>query len=352
MLQLNIDTNYLLGILKELLNIPSPTGLAEPALAYVEAALQELGFQPRRTPKGVLLADWSGGASDAARAITAHVDTLGAMVKRIKANGRLQLVQLGSFDWNAVEGEGCQIFTREGKAIRGSLLPLRASKHIHGLASAELPRLDETMEVRLDEHISSYYDARDLGIEVGDFVAFDPRAEFAANGFIRARYLDNKACVACLLAAVHAMQQTGLQPAQRTTLHFCDFEEVGHGGAAGFPDDVVELLALDIAPVGEGQASDEFHVTICVKDANGPYHVGFARQLRELARAEFIAHHVDIYPYYGSDAMAYWKAGGDVRVALIGPGVDATHHYERTHLDALTATARLIAAYLCQANKP
>jgi putative aminopeptidase FrvX len=176
-------------------------------------------------------------------------------------------------------------------------------------------------------------------------VVFDPRVE-QRNGFIRSRHLDDKSSVACILAAVKAMQEAGLNPLQDTILHFSNYEEVGHGAASGFPDALTELVAVDIAAVGEGQASDEFHASLCVKDSRGPYHHDLNQRLRSLAEDFGIAYRVDIYPYYGSDGQAFWRAGGDVAVALIGPGVDASHNYERTHLEALVATTQWVMAYL------
>ncbi len=222
----------------------------------------------------------------------------------------------------------------------------KASGHVYGKAVAETQRSAEEMEVRLDERTSSADETRALGIEVGDFVAFDPRVEVSESGFIRSRHLDDKACIASMLAAVKAMQETGEKPTQRTTLHISNYEEVGHGAATGFPPDLAELVAVDMAAVGDGQTSDEFHVTICAKDSGGPYHHTLTSRLRQLAQADNIPNKVDIYPYYGSDGEAFWRAGGDVQVALIGPGVDASHNYERTHMDALVATTQLVMAYL------
>jgi putative aminopeptidase FrvX len=199
--------------------------------------------------------------------------------------------------------------------------------------------------VRLDARTSSPEETRLLGIEVGDFVAFDPRMEIT-NGFVRSRHLDDKACVACILAALKGLADAGLQPAQDAYLLFSNYEEVGHGAAAGVPAQVGELLTVDMAALGEGQASDEFHATLCVKDSGGPYHHGLSQRLRRLAEEHAIPYQVDIYPYYGSDGEAFWRAGGDVAVALIGPGVDASHNYERTHLDSLLATTRWLMAYL------
>jgi putative aminopeptidase FrvX len=343
---LAIDKQYLVEFLVDLLDRPSPSGYAEPAIACTESAMLELGLAPERTPKGALAAVWPGKASDSPRALTAHVDTLGAMVKEIKSNGRLRLSKIGSYAWSTVEGEGCNAFTAAGKTIRGALLITKASLHVHGKQVGEIEREDESMEVRLDERVSSAEEVRALGIEIGDLVAFDPRIEVGEAGFVRSRYLDDKAAVASVLAAVKAMMNTGHAPAQRTTLHFSNYEEVGHGAATGFPPDLAELVAVDMAPVGEGQASDEFHTTICAKDSGGPYHAGLTARLRSLAQQAGIPYKMDIYPHYGSDGEAYWRAGGNVQVALFGPGVDASHNYERTHLDSLVATAQLVAAYL------
>lgn len=344
-MQYTIDTAYLLDFLQELLNTPSPTGRAEPAIAYCERALADFPVTTHRTRKGGLVATWEGQADDAPVALTAHVDTLGAMVKEIKHNGRLKLTKLGGFAWQAAETEGVTIFTIDGEQIRGTILPVKASGHVHGPAVND-KRDDHSMEVRIDARTTSASETRALGIQVGDFVAFDPRVEIGEAGFVRSRHLDDKAGVACMMAAVKALHDAGHKPAQRTTLHFSNYEEVGHGAASGFPDDLAELLTIDMAAIGDGQTSNEFDVTICAKDARGPYHIDMTHKLIRLAKQASIPHQIDIYPGYSSDGEAYWFAGGDVRVALIGPGVDASHNYERSHTDSLRHTAELIAAYL------
>jgi putative aminopeptidase FrvX len=346
-----IDTDYLLEFLIQLLNTPSPTGFTQAAIEFTEEALRSYPqLVLSRTRKGALVATWPGERSDAPRGLTAHVDTLGAMVKVIKSSGRLQLTKLGGFPWNTVEGEGCTVFTSKGDSVRGSILLDKASVHVYGSKVGDAKRDDDSIEVRLDARTTSQDETRELGIEVGDFVAFDPRVE-VSNGFIRSRHLDDKACVACLLAAVKALSDAGLKPAQRSILHISNYEEVGHGGASGFPADMTELVTVDMAAIGGGQSSDEYNVTICVKDSGGPYHHGLSKHLRDLAEEHEIPYKVDIYPYYGSDGEAYWRAGGDVAVALIGPGVDASHSYERTHIDALAATTRWIVAYLLADNR-
>ncbi len=345
-LQFEIDpiTHFLVG----LLNTPSPTGYHSEAIAYVEthfAALGIRGLALRRTPKGALVITWPGDQETAPRGLTAHIDTLGLMVKEIKSNGRLKLTMLGGYMWNAVEFEGVTIQTHDGAQYRGTVLPVKASVHIHRDAG-DATRSADTMEVRVDARVSNADETRELGIEVGDFVFLDPRVEITDTGFVRSRHLDDKASVAAIYGAFRALHTAGARPAQTVTTVIANYEEVGHGASAGFPDNLSELVAVDMAAVGEGQNSDEFSVGICVKDAGGPYHAELTRKLRALAERAGIPYKPDIYPYYGSDGEAYWRAGGAAQVALIGPGVDASHAYERTHQDSLIHTAHLIARFL------
>lgn len=340
------DEGILTRFLADLLKTPSPTGYTQEAVALVDRVFRNLpGVTTRLLPKGGLLVTVQGEAEDAPRALTAHVDTLGAMVKTIKSNGRLMLTQLGGFSWNSVEGEGCTLFTRSGKRIRGSILIDSPSVHVHGSKVSETKRDAEHIEVRLDERVTNSEEVVKLGISVGDFVAFDPRVELT-NGFVRSRHLDDKACVACLVEAVRTLTSANLKPRQTTYVYINVHEEMGHFALTDFPVAITELLVVDMAAVGEGQASDEFHATLCVKDSSGPYHHGMGERLRKLAEENAIDYRVDIYPHYGSDGAAYWQAGGNVPVALIGPGVDASHNYERTHTDALVDTTRWVLAYL------
>ena len=344
---LEIDLRFTLKFLTDLLNTPSPTGYTQQAIHLVRETLADLKLDTRFNTKGALIGTWQGKDNRHARAMTAHVDTLGAMVKEIDTNGRLRLSRLGGFTWNSVEGEGCTIITSEGRPLRGSILPRKASVHVHGGSEVEkLERIDANMEIRLDAKVRSSDDARRLGVEVGDFVAFDPRVEVTDTGFIRSRHLDDKAGVACIVGACKALLDAGLRPAQRLTVLISHFEEVGHGAAAGLPADVKELLAVDMAAVGPGQNSDEFSVGICVKDSGGPYSLEMRRTLVGLAQHADIPHRLDIYPFYGSDGGAAWRAGADIQVGLIGPGVDASHHYERTHIDSLVATIRLLIEFM------
>src|SRR5512143_3800227 len=341
-----IDTQSLIDFLVRLLNTPSPTGRAEPAIALVEQELAQYeGLLLHRTRKGALVASWKVESELPPVALTAHADTLGAMVKALKPNGRLQITSIGGLMLNAVETEGCWVFASNREKVRGSLLANAASAHVFGKQSSEMKRDEEHMEIRLDVLTKSAAETEALGIHVGDYVAFDPRVEMT-NGFIRSRHLDDKACVAAIVAAIRAMKDAGQGPSRSVFFHFSNYEEVGHGAAAGIPAEVHELIAIDMAAVGPGHESDEFHVTICLKDSGGPYHHELSNKLRKIAEAHDIPYKTDIYPYYGSDGEAFWRAGGDVAVALIGPGIDASHNYERTHIDSLAATTNWIMAYL------
>jgi putative aminopeptidase FrvX len=345
-----IDTNYFTKFLVELLNIASPTGFAEPAVAFVENELSQYKqLELSRTRKGALVAKWKVDNDLPPVALTAHVDTLGAVVKEIKSNGRLKLSRIGGIQWPSVETEGVWIFTSKGEKIRGSVLIDTASGHVHGADGSKTPRDDEHMEVRLDVRTTSEKETRALGINIGDCVAFDPRVE-VTNDFIRSRFLDDKACVANLVAAIKSMTEAGLSPARTVYFHISNYEEVGHGAAAGIPPEVEEVICVDMAVVGQGQESDEFSVTLCTKDGGGPYHFGLNNKLRALAEQHSIPYKTDVYVFYGSDGEAFWRAGGDVALALIGPGIDASHNYERAHMDGLNATTNWILAYLLAGN--
>lgn len=341
-----IDVDYMQRVLLDLCLIPSPTGMTEQAIAYVAAELGRLGVPFRRTRKGALVATLEGHDKQAGhRALSAHVDTLGAMVAWIKTNGRLQLTMLGSYAWNAIEGEFCTIHTNDGRTYSGTIMVSQASSHVHGDKTAKSERSAETMEVRIDARTTSDDQTRALGIQVGDFVSLDSRATACEHGFVKSRHLDDKACVANMLGAVQAL--AGRAPAVTTHLFISNFEEVGHGAATGIPEETEELVAVDMAAIGCGyQTSDEFSVTICVKDSSGPYDHALSNRLRRLAADHAIPYHVDTYRYYSSDASAAQRAGNAVRAALIGPGVDASHALERTHRDGLHATTALILAYL------
>lgn len=352
-----VDTAYVTRVLLELLKIPSPTGFTHDAVAYLQDELASLGVSSSLTPKGALLWTLPGrmlprSTGGGARAVASHVDTLGAMVKEVKENGRLKLTALGGYDWATVEGAECKLHTFGGSVLSGTILNTKQSSHVFGAELRDLKRSDKVMEVRLDAETCSRKDTLALGVSVGDFVSFDSHAVLTDSGFVKGRHLDNKAAVAVCLGVTAALVES--DAALATDLHFfvSNYEEVGHGAATGIPGDTTELLCVDMAAVGEGQASDEYSVTLCVKDSSGPYDFAMNARLRALAERHDIDLKIDIYPYYGSDASAAWRAGGSYKAALIGPGVDASHAFERTHRKALDATARLLLAYALEGEEP
>ena len=347
----NINTQETITFLMGLLNTPSPTGYTIEGIQFVEDAFSALeidGLQMQRTNKGGLLIYLPGEANDAPRALTAHVDTLGLMVKEIKGNGRLKTTQLGGFMWGAVEFEGVTIRTFDDRRYRGTALPSNPSVHVNR-EIRDAKRTQDSMEIRLDARVTNSEETKALGINIGDFVFLDPRVELTDTGFLRSRHLDDKASIACIYGALIALRNEGKRPVQDTYILISNYEEVGHGASAGFPVELAELLTVDMGAMGVGQSTDEYTVSICVKDSSGPYHHEMTSKLRTLANTFEIPYQVDIYPYYGSDGSAYWRSGGAARVALIGPGVDASHAYERTHEDSLKHTAHLIAQYLVNA---
>ena len=343
------DIEYIVQTTTELCRIPSPTGYTHLVVDRLEQMISELGLKAAATAKGSLVVALPGAQHGEGKLLSAHVDTLGAMVKEIKPNGRLKLTQIGSYDWSTIEGEFCLIHRANGDSVTGTVVTTKSSYHVHGSALVDLKRDADSIEVRLDAIVSAATEVDALGIAVGDFVSIDPKTTVTDSGFIKSRHLDDKACAAICLGIAKALMESGEQLKRPAFLYFSVFEEVGHGTAAGIPDCVSEVVAVDMAAVGYGQTSDERAVTICAKDSSGPYHFGLTRQLIDLAQREDVDHRVDIYPYYGSDVSQALRAGYDIRGALVGPGVDSSHAYERLHRDSLDATARLLLAWLREA---
>ncbi len=344
------------AFLVDLLKTPSPTGYHVEAMAFLAGALDGLalpGLSWRRTVKGALVATVIGADQRLPhRATAAHVDTLGAMVREVKPNGRLLLTQLGGYTWQSVEGEGVTIIcVGDGRRYRGTIQSVHPSVHTSAEAR-EGKREDETMEVRIDARVSTREETEALGVAVGDFVSLDPRVEVTDTGYIKSRHLDDKAGVAALYGALLALRDGAARPAATSHFFYSNYEEVGHGAAVGIPAEAEELVVVDMAAstTGEHQNSDEYSVGICAKDSSGPYDLDLRRRLVRLCGVGDIPYRVDTYPRYGSDGSAYLRAGGNVRVAVIGPGVDASHAYERTHADSLEATIRLLTAYLMDAD--
>ncbi len=332
-------------LIKELVSIPSPTGNTYQIIEHIHQLLQEQGVETRLNRKGGLIATIPGRDESKHRMLTAHVDTLGAMVKEIKPDGRLKIDLIGGFRYNSIEGEYCRIETSSGKIYTGTILMHQTSVHVYKDAG-KAERSQKNMEVRIDEPVHHAEDTKALGINVGDFISFDPRVEITPSGFIKSRHLDDKASVALLLQLIKQIKREKISLPHTTHFLISNNEEIGYGGNSNIPPETVEYLAVDMGAIGDGQSSDEYTVSICVKDSSGPYHYGLRKRLVELCEKHSIRYKLDIYPYYGSDASAAIKAGHDIVHGLIGPGIDASHAFERTHQTSLEHTAELLYRYV------
>lgn len=332
-------------LIKELVQIPNPTGNTYEVIQFVKSYLDKLGIENKLNRKGGLLATISGEDTSQHRMLTAHVDTLGAIVKEIKPSGRLRMDLIGGFRYNAIEGEYCQIETSSGETFTGTILMHQTSVHVYKEAGTA-ERNQKNMEIRLDERVHSADDVRKLGIEVGDFISFDPRVEETESGYVKSRHLDDKASVALLLQLMKRVKEEDLTLPYTTHFLISNNEEIGYGGNASISPETVEYLAVDMGAMGDGQSTDEYSASICVKDASGPYHYLLRKHLVQLAETHGVDYKLDIYPYYGSDASAAIRSGHDIVHGLVGPGIDSSHAYERTHRDSLDHTGTLLYHYV------
>ncbi|MGV3464551.1 MAG: M42 family metallopeptidase [Heyndrickxia sp.] len=332
-------------LIKELVSIPSPSGNTKKVIDFCESYLKDYGVTTERNRKGGLLITIPGKNNEKHRMLTAHVDTLGAMVKEVKANGRLKLTMIGGFRWNSVEGEYCEIETSAGEIYTGTILMHQQSVHVYKDAG-KAERNEDNIEVRIDEKVKNEDEVRALGIEEGDFVSFSPRVEITESGYIKSRHLDDKASTAILLRLIKFIQENNMELPYTTHFLISNNEEIGYGGNSNITPETVEYLAVDMGALGDGQASDEYTVSICAKDSSGPYHYGLRKHLVNLAKANDIEYKVDIYPFYGSDASAAIRSGFDIVHGLIGPGIESSHAFERTHETSIANTEKLIFAYV------
>ena len=328
-----------------LLAIDSPSGFTAKAAAWVKEAFEKLGFAAQITTKGGVLIDLGGENRDDGLLLEAHADTLGGMVAEIKGNGRLRLTPLGGMNPNNGEAENVWVYTRDGKVIDGTCQLCNASVHVNGDYSTA-KRSWDTVEVLLDEDVSSAADVRKLGIEVGDIVCFEPRTRRTESGYLKSRFLDDKLSVGILLGFAKYISDNAITPKRRTWVHVTVYEEVGHGGSASVPAGITEAISVDMGCVGYGLQCTERQVSICAKDSGGPYSYEVVGKLIEAAKKTGADYAVDVYPFYGSDVEATLRSGVDIRHGLIGAGVYASHGYERSHMDGVYNTLKVLAGYL------
>ena len=332
--------DYIGEQLKALTSIPSPTGFTRAVTDYVMKTLEEMGFAPERSTKGNVLVCLGGEGEPLV--LASHVDTLGAMVRSIKDNGRLRPTTLGGHQWSTADGENCTVHTRDGRVYTGVVLNTEPSSHV---ADEKVETLEKNMEILLDENVDTKDDVASLGIQTGDIIAMDPRTVITKSGYIKSRFLDDKLSASVLLGLARAVAAGEVKLTRKVSLLFTVYEEVGHGGAF-VPADTCEMISVDMGCVGDDLGCTERMVSICAKDSGGPYNYELVSALADTAKRLSLDYAIDVYPHYGSDVEATLRAGYDIRHGLIGPGVYASHNYERSHMDGVHNTYELLRAYV------
>ena len=328
-----------------LLAIDSPSGYTHNAAKWVQNTFSALSFDAVITVKGGVLVDLGGEDVNDALLLEAHADTLGAMVAEVKGNGRLRLTSLGGMNPNNAEAENVRVYTRDGAIIEGTCQLCNASVHVNKDYSSATRSWD-TVEIVLDEDVNSAADTRKLGIEVGDIVCFDPRTKRTASGYLKSRFLDDKLSVGILLGFAKYLADNKIVPTRKVYAHITVYEEVGHGGSASVPAGVTEAISVDMGCVGNGLQCTERQVSICAKDSGGPYSYEVVGKLIDAAKRTEADYAVDVYPFYGSDVEATLRSGVDIRHGLIGAGVYASHGYERSHIDGVYNSIKVLCGYL------
>lgn len=336
-----MKTNLDLKLFEHLMNIPSPTGYTKDVINFLDEYTTSLGYKTSRNKKGNLIVHVNGN-SDYTIGLSAHVDTLGLMVRSINGDGGLRFTVIGGPQLATYDGEYCTIHTRDGRKYTGTVLSTSPSSHVYSDAKKE--RNTENMYIRLDELVYSKQDTLKLGINNGDFISINPKFEVTESGFIKTRFLDDKASAFILLEILKTLKNEKITPTANLEIIFSTYEEVGHG-ASSIPN-VDELLAVDMGCIGSDLSCTEEMVSICAKDSSGPYDYDMITTLVEKAKENKLNYAIDIYPFYGSDASAALKGGNDIKCALIGAGIQASHGMERTHLNGIINTYKLILSYI------
>ena len=339
---MEINMEYVLQTLEEIMKIDSPSGYTAAVMEKVEQKAEELGYAFDMTHKGNGIITVPGKDPEYVVGFCAHVDTLGLMVRSIKDNGALAFTKIGGPNLATVDSEWCRVHTRDGRVYNGTVYCTKPASHVYKEAGAE--RSEENLEVRLDEVVNSKEDVLKLGVQVGDYICIDPKFTVTPSGYIKSRFLDDKLSVAILLGVLEYFSSHNLVPSHTVKILISTYEEVGHG-MAWIPQDIQELIAVDMGCIGEDLTCTEQMVSICAKDSSGPYDYSITSRMAELAKENEIDYALDIYPFYGSDVSAALRGGQDIQGGLIGPGVFASHAYERSHVKAVENTMKLLIAY-------
>jgi putative aminopeptidase FrvX len=336
--------DYIIKTLEDIVNIPSPSGFTKEVMEYVKGQGESFGLTCEYSNRGGLIIEVAGKENEESLLLSAHVDTLGAMVRSVTNDGLLRFSLVGGYTMHSVEGSYCKVHTREGKVYTGTILSKSPSVHSYDDART-LERSERNMEIRIDELVKNKSDIVALGINNGDYISFDPKFEYTKSGFIKSRHLDDKASVAVLLGLLKELTEEKLTPARKIKLLISNYEEVGFG-ASWIPQDVTEFIAVDMGALGDDLSGDEYKVSICAKDSSGPYDYELTSKLIAVAKEQKLDYAVDIFPHYGSDASAAMRGGNNIKAGLIGQGIHASHGMERTHIKGLENTLKLLKSYV------
>lgn len=341
---IKFDKEYFKQVAEEVFRCDSPTGYTDNVISLVKRYVDSYGYETNILNNGALEVSIKGKDSSKIVATSAHCDTLGLMVRSIKSDGKLTLTALGGPSTPTLDGEYCTIYTRDGKKYTGTILSTSPAVHVYKDANTKSRSIDD-LEVRLDEEVFSKADVEKLGIQNGDIVAYDTKFTITDTGFLKTRFVDDKASVAILLMLLKYTSEHQIKFKHDTKIYFVVYEEVGHG-ASMVDKNISEFVTLDMGCIGLDLAGSEYAVSICAKDSGGPYDYELTTRLINMAKENGLNYTVDIFPFYGSDVGAARRAGVDMKGALIGSGVSASHGMERTHLKGIENTLKLIYAYL------
>lgn len=339
-----VNKEFILNKAKELLEFHSPTGFCFEIMELIESYAKDFGYSFERTNKGNGIITIEGKSNERVVGLAAHVDTLGAMVRSITSDGALKFTLLGGPIPATMDSEYCIIRTRDGRKYTGTFLSTSPAVHVYSDAR-DKKRDPDNMEVRIDEVVKNKEDVETLGIRPGDFIFLDPKTTITESGFIKSRFIDDKGSVAALMGLLELFNREKIVPKYKTKIIISTYEEVGHGSSY-IPKDITELIAVDMGCIGEDLSCTEYDVSICAKDSGGPYDYNMVTELVNLSESNKLDYAVDIYPFYGSDAGAALRGGNDIKTALIGPGVHASHGMERTHYKGIENTVKLLTLYL------
>ena len=343
-MDITINREYMLKTAKTLLEFNSPSGFCFDIMKVIEEWAAGFGYDFETTNKGCGIITVPGKEEGEVVGLSAHVDTLGAMVRSITSGGTLKFTLVGSPTVPTLDSEYCSVRTRDGKIYTGTFLSDSPAAHVFPDSKTKA-RDPENMHIRIDERVSNKEEVQKLGICPGDYIFMDPKTTITESGFIKSRFIDDKGSVACLITLLEMMSREKIVPTYTTKIFISTYEEVGHGSSY-IPSDITEMIAVDMGCIGDDLSCTEYDVSICAKDSGGPYDYNMVTDLVNLAKDENLKYAVDIYPMYGSDVGAALHGGNNIRGALIGPGVHASHGMERTHSEGLENTIKLLYLYL------